>query len=326
MCSDFSRVLDFYEQKKPIYLYTGRGPSSDSMHLGHMIPFVLCKYLQETLDCNLVIQMTDDEKFLFKDLTLEETKKYAVDNAKDIIAVGFNPEKTFIFMNTEYYGTMFELVLKIQKCVTFNQASSIFGFTTSDSIGKVAFPAAEIAPAFPGAFPQLFGNRRDIFCLIPAAIDQDPYFRLARDIASRLGFEKPGSIYSMFFPALQGFNSKMSASAENTAIFMTDSAAQIKSKINKHAFSGGRDTLEEHRMYGGNPDVDVAFQYLKFFMDDDAELESLAVAYRKGELLTGDLKKRCIEVLQAFVQDFQDARTNVDDKLFAKFTTVQNMQ
>ena len=289
-----------------------------------MIPFVLYKYLQDVLDCNLVIQMTDDEKFLFKDLTLEETKKFAVDNAKDIIAVGFNPEKTFIFMNTEYYGVMFDLVLKIQKCVTFNQASSIFGFSTSDSIGKVAFPAAEIAPAFPAAFPHLFGGRKDIFCLIPAAIYQDPYFRLARDVASRLGFEKPGSIYAMFFHALQGFNSKMSASAENTAIFMTDSPAQIKSKINKHAFSGGRDTLEEHRIHGGNPDIDVSFQYLKFFMDDDVELDSLANAYRKGELLSGDLKKRCIEVLQKFIQDFQDSRAKVDETLYSSFTTIKN--
>lgn len=317
-------MLDFYEQKKPIYLYTGRGPSSDSMHLGHMIPFVLCKYLQDVLDCNLVIQMTDDEKFLFKDLTLEETKHFAYDNAKDIIAVGFNPDKTFIFMNTEYYGKMFDLILKIQKCINFNQASSVFGFTTADSIGRIAFPAAQIAPSFPAAFPDLFGERKDIFCMIPAAIDQDPYFRLARDIASRLGFEKPGSVYSVFFPALQGFNSKMSASAENTAIFMTDTQAQIKNKINKHAYSGGKDTLEEHRAHGGNPDVDVAFQYLKFFMDDDAELETLSRLYRKGELLSGDLKKRCIEVLQKFVQDFQDSRAAVDQNLFSRFLRIKD--
>src|SRR6266545_4611520 len=35
---ELDRILDRYEQGKPFYLYTGRGPSSDSMHLGHMIP------------------------------------------------------------------------------------------------------------------------------------------------------------------------------------------------------------------------------------------------------------------------------------------------
>ena len=290
------------------------------MHLGHMIPFRLCKYLQDVFDCYLVIQMTDDEKFLVKDLSLDETKQYAIDNAKDIAAVGFNPEKTFIFMDTEYFGKMYELVLKIQKCINFNQASSVFGFSMSDSIGKIAFPAAQIAPSFPAAFPEYFGNKRDILCLIPAAIDQDPYFRLARDTAGRLGFEKPTSVYSVFFPALQGFNSKMSASAENTAIFMTDSPVQIKNKINKHAFSGGRDTLEDHRKFGGNPDVDVSFQYLKFFMDDDDELTKLEAAYRSGELLSGDLKKRCIEILQQYVASFQQSRAAVTDDVFVKFT------
>jgi tryptophanyl-tRNA synthetase len=52
----------------------------------------------------LVIQLTDDEKFLFKDLTLEKCRQFALDNAKDIIAVGFDPNKTFIFSNLDYVG------------------------------------------------------------------------------------------------------------------------------------------------------------------------------------------------------------------------------
>lgn len=40
---DMDKILDRYEQGKPFFLYTGRGPSSDSMHLGHMVPFVFTK-------------------------------------------------------------------------------------------------------------------------------------------------------------------------------------------------------------------------------------------------------------------------------------------
>ena len=40
---DLDKILDRYEQGKPFFLYTGRGPSSDSMHLGHMVPFVFTK-------------------------------------------------------------------------------------------------------------------------------------------------------------------------------------------------------------------------------------------------------------------------------------------
>lgn len=47
------------------------------------------------------------------------------------------------------------------------------------------------------------------------------------------------------------------------------------SQINKHAFSGGKDTVEEHRKYGGNADVDVSFMYLTFFLEDDEQLEKI---------------------------------------------------
>ena len=63
-------------------------------------------------------------------------------------------------------------VLRIQKCVTFNQAKGIFGFNDSDNIGKIAFPAVQAAPSFPTLFPKIFGNDKDIRCLIPCAIDQ----------------------------------------------------------------------------------------------------------------------------------------------------------
>lgn len=40
---DMNQVLEAYENKKPFYLYTGRGPSSEAMHVGHLIPFIFTK-------------------------------------------------------------------------------------------------------------------------------------------------------------------------------------------------------------------------------------------------------------------------------------------
>lgn len=68
----------------------------------------------------------------------------------------------------------------------------------------------------------------------------------------------------------------MSASDPNSSIYMTDKPAQIKNKVNKHGFSGGQETEELHRKLGGNPDVDVAYQYLSFFEEDDELLKKLA--------------------------------------------------
>ncbi|XP_007942793.1 tryptophan--tRNA ligase, cytoplasmic [Orycteropus afer afer] len=275
---DMNQVLDAYENKKPFYLYTGRGPSSEAMHLGHLIPFIFTKWLQDVFNVPLVIQMTDDEKYLWKDLTLDQAYGYAVENAKDIIACGFDINKTFIFSDLDYMGMspgFYRNVVKIQKHVTFNQAKGIFGFTDSDCVGKISFPAIQAAPSFSSSFPQIFRDRTDIQCLIPCAIDQDPYFRMTRDVAPRIGYPKPALLHSTFFPALQGAQTKMSASDPNSSIFLTDSAKQIKTKVNKHAFSGGKDTVEEHRQFGGNCDVDVSFMYLTFFLEDDDRLEQI---------------------------------------------------
>lgn len=67
----------------------------------------------------------------------------------------------------------------------------------------------------------------------------------------------------------------MSASDSNTSIYMTDTPKMIKDKINKYAFSGGQVSAEEHRRLGGDPEVDVAFQYLTFFEESDEEVERI---------------------------------------------------
>ena len=86
----------------------------------------------------------------------------------------------------------------------FFQVKGIFGFGDSDCIGKIAFPAVQAAPAVASSFPDTFGENKSIPCLIPCAIDQDPYFRMTRDVAPRVGFPKPALLHSTFFPALQG--------------------------------------------------------------------------------------------------------------------------
>lgn len=98
-------LLDNYEKGIPFYLYTGRGPSSESLHIGHLVPFHFTKYLQEAFNVRLVIQITDDEKCYFKEpLSLEEAYRLGYANVKDIIACGFNPDTTFIFSDVDYMG------------------------------------------------------------------------------------------------------------------------------------------------------------------------------------------------------------------------------
>jgi tryptophanyl-tRNA synthetase len=317
---EMGMILDCHEQKKPFFLYTGRGPSSEAMHLGHLIPFIFTKWLQDTFDVPLVVQMTDDEKFLWKDLTLDETYRLTIENAKDIIAVGFDLNKTFIFADTDFVADEFyRNVCKIWKCVTVNQAKHIFGMEDSDSIGKMAFPAIQAAPSFSSSFPLIFGGKKDVPCLIPCAIDQDPYFRMTRDVAPRLGFLKPALIHSTFIPALQGAQTKMSGSVAESSIYLTDSPEEIKNKVMKYAFSGGRNSVEEHRKFGGNCDIDISYQYLSFFLEDDAKLAEIRRSYTSGELLTGQLKMELVEVVTKIVQEHQERRRLVTDEMVKEF-------
>lgn len=43
-----------------------QGPSSEALHLGHLVPFIFTKYLQDAFKVPLVIQITDDEKTLWR--------------------------------------------------------------------------------------------------------------------------------------------------------------------------------------------------------------------------------------------------------------------
>ncbi|KAK1281027.1 hypothetical protein QJS04_geneDACA003038 [Acorus gramineus] len=348
---DFNEILDVYEKGEKFYLYTGRGPSSEALHLGHLIPFMFTKYLQDAFKVPLVIQLTDDEKCMWKNLSVEESQRLARENAKDIIACGFDVTRTFIFSDFDYVGGAFyKNMVKVAKCVTFNKVVGIFGFTPEDHIGKISFPPVQAVPSFPSSFPHLFAGKDNLRCLIPCAIDQlvlgfiikavstfvqlerfwninlplkDPYFRMTRDVAPRLGYQKPALIESSFFPALQGENGKMSASDPNSAIYVTDTAKDIKTKINKYAFSGGQDSIENHRKYGANLEVDIPIKYLGFFLEDDDELEHIRKEYGSGQMLTGEVKKRLIEVLTELVERHRKARAAVTDEMVDAFMAVR---
>ena len=334
---DMNSLLDNIEKGKPMYLYTGRGPSSSSMHLGHLIPFLFTKWLQDAFNVPLVIQMTDDEKFIFKGEydpekgdNLKHFANLTLENARDIIACEFDYEKTFIFSDLDYVGRMYPNIVRIWKAVTTNTVNGIFGFDGSSNIGKIAFPAIQAAPSFPSSFPVVLDADMNspYCCLIPCAIDQDPYFRMTRDVAHKLVGKdhglggKPALIHSKFFPPLQGAMGKMSSSDENSAIFLTDSAADIERKITEHAFSGGQETKKLQEELGADLDVDVSYQWLRFFLEDDELLEKIGKDYGSGSgeyWSTGKVKGKLIEILKELVAAHQERRAKVTDEEVRKW-------
>jgi len=303
---DLSKILDEYEKGNKFFLYTGRGPSGNT-HIGHLVPWVFAKWLQDKFKTNMYFQLTDDEKFFAKSkLSLEEANKFAYENALDFIALGFKPQNTKIIIDTENIKSLYPIAANIAKKINFSNTKAVFGFTNETNIGMIFYTSLQSAPCFIEKRP----------VLIPLGVDQDPHFRITRDVAPKLGLPKPSLIHNIMFPSLLGSGGKMSASDDNTTIYTTDKPDIVKKKINKYAFSGGQPTIEEHKKSGGNPDIDVSYQYLRiFFEQDDRKLKGIYDDYKSGKLLTGELKEILIQKIINFLEKHQERREKARDQI-----------
>ncbi len=302
---DLDWLLDEYEKGNKFFLYTGRSPSGP-VHLGHLLPWILCKWLQDKFGVEMWFQFPDEEKFLFKqNLKFEDVQKYLYENMLDVIALGFDPKKTHFLIDTKNANIMYPEACKVAKKITFSTVKASFGLNDSSNIGSIFYTSMQAVPAF---LPCVLKGKK-IPCLIPLGIDQDTHFRVSRDVIPKLGYDKPALIHNVFLPPLTGVGGKMSSSESNVAILTTDSPKEVERKIKKYAFSGGKDTIEEHRKKGGDPDVDVSFQYLRmFFEPDDKKLQQIYDDYKSGKMLTSELKGILIEKINAFLKEHQKKR------------------
>lgn len=304
---DLDRILTEYEKGNKFYLYTGRGPSG-AIHMGHLLPWMFTKYLQEKFDVKLIFQITDDEKFLYNDeRSLDDVSKYTKENIYDIVAVGFDPEKTKILIDTKDIKRIYPIALEIAKRITFSTVRAVFGFQNSTNIGMIGFPPIQAAPCF---LPSILEGKPTPV-LIPAAIDQDPYWRVTRDIAEKIGFPKPTQIHSKFLPGL-GMQGKMSSSIPETAIFTTDTDEAIDKKISS-AFTGGQPTVDLQRKLGANYSICPVFWYLRYFFDTEKESDERARKCRAGELLCGECKCNLKDATKPFIADFKKRRERAKD-------------
>ncbi len=280
---DLNRLLDDYEKGKKFFLYTGRGPSGHT-HIGHLVPWVFAKWLQDKFGVKMYFQLTDDEKFWTKkDMTLEKTSQFALENALDFIALGFKPENTKIIIDTKNIRTLYPIAAEVAKRINFSNTKAVFGFKNETNVGMIFYTSLQSAPCF----------IEDMPVLIPFGVDQDPHFRITRDIAPKMNKPKPALIHNIM-----------------------DSPEVVKKKINKYAFSGGQPDIEEHRKKGGNPDIDVSYQYLRiFFEPDDKKLKQIHDDYKSGKMLTGELKQILIEKINKFLTSHQQKREKARDQL-----------
>jgi tryptophanyl-tRNA synthetase len=311
---DLNKCFEEFEKGNKFFLYTGCGPSGP-IHLGHISVWRFVKWLQEKFDTELWFQFTDDEKFLFKDKSYEEIQEWTYENMLDIIALGFDPQKTHFLVDTKHAGIMYPEAIKVAKKITFSTIKSAFGFKDSNNIGSIFYTSMQTVPVY---LPNILRNENRP-CLIPLGVDQDPHFRVSRDVLEKLGHRKPAILHAKFMSPLTGPEGKSSSShGHDKTILLTDDPKTVKKKINKYAYSGGKPTIEEHRKYGGNPEVDVACQWLKYFEFDDQKLNKIHQDYKEGKLLSGEVKAILIEKINEFLAEHQKRREKAK-KMIDKF-------
>jgi tryptophanyl-tRNA synthetase len=318
---DFDWILNKKSVGESFYLYTGRGPSG-MVHMGHLLPWIFTKYLQDKFSSKLLFQLTDDEKFLYgPDRTMEEIKRYTYENILDIIAIGFSPNKTKIIVNTKHIQHLYPIAIEVAKRITLSTSRAVFGFSNSTNIGMIGFPPIQAAPCF---LPTVIEGER-VPVLVPAAIDQDPYWRITRDVADRMGYYKPAQIHSKFLPGL-GMLGKMSSSKPETAIFTTDDPELIDKKVST-AFTGGQPTVALQRQLGANALGCPVFWYLRYFFDAENQSDERMLRCKSGNLLCGECKADLSKGAKLFVVAFKKRREKAkntidkfmyDEKPFAK--------
>ncbi|ELZ10105.1 tryptophanyl-tRNA synthetase [Halovivax asiaticus JCM 14624] len=299
---DVDRYLDAADTGQPHAIVTGVGPSGP-LHLGHVLPLYLAKRFQDETGATVYLPFSDDEKLLSRDLTFDEIGEYTRDNLRDVLAVGFDPERTRIVLDIADADVIYPLAVSLAERLTPATVDAVYG--EQDNVGLSFYPAVQATHLL---LPQLVEGQQPT--LVPIAVDQDPHVRVCRDLAAResLPVEKPGALLGRFLPALDG-PGKLSSSDDAPSIELTDDRETVAKTIREHAYTGGQSTVEKHRERGGDPSVDVPFQYLRYlFEPNDVELERIERAYRAGELLSGELKELAIDRIADFLADHQRRR------------------
>tara|TARA_Y100000034_G_scaffold132764_2_gene196569 strand:- start:46 stop:1122 length:1077 start_codon:yes stop_codon:yes gene_type:complete len=314
---DLDKILDCIKNKKPFAMMTGLMPSG-KFHVGHMMVAQQMIFWQK-MGAKIYIAVADIESYNTRGQSLKDSRKIAEEEyIKNYIALGLKPKNCEIYFQSERSkdskksNIYYQLQNLLARHVTFNEFKSIYGEISPGKMISALLQASDML------HPMILEN--NIPVIVPVGIDQDPHIRLARDISRRIKefkFNTLASTYHQFMPGLGG--GKMSSSNPNSYIALTDTPNEAEKKIKKYAFSGGRVTLEEHRKLGGNPDIDVSFQYLKlFFEEDDVELEKIYENYKSGKLLTGELKQILIDKMKKFLKEHNIKRSKVDINKFLK--------
>jgi tryptophanyl-tRNA synthetase len=316
---DFKRIADAIEQRQPFIMMTGLMPSG-KMHFGHkMVADQIIFY--QSLGAKVYLCAADIEAYNSRNPNMQELRECAIkEYLTNYVALGLDLKKCDFYFQSKRSNegrksnAYYSLANMLARHATFNEFKAVYGEISPGKMSCALLQASDMLhpqlPEFDGPLP----------VIVPVGTDQDPHLRLARDLSQRIkefNFVQLSSTYHKFMPGLGG--GKMSSSDPTSFIALTDTPEEAAKKIKKYAFSGGQATLEEHRKKGGNPDIDVSFQMLRYGLEpDDKKLQQIYDDYKSGKLLSGELKQILIDKITIFLKEHQERRKKAE-KIVEKF-------
>ncbi|MFH0889834.1 MAG: tryptophan--tRNA ligase [Candidatus Aenigmatarchaeota archaeon] len=286
---------------------SGLNPSGP-LHLGHKAIFDELLWFQEQ-GATVYIPVTNDETYLVrKKDSLGESRRIAYEDViPSIIAMGFKPGKTRIFVDSDYTN-IYNLAIDISRELTVGKINGVFGVDESQNIGVVFYRGAvQLAQIL---LPQLeeFGGTQPT--VIPVGIDQHPYIQLARDIAKKKGMVPPAEVCTKFLFGLDG-KGKMSTSRPESAIFLTDTPERAE-KLIKTSYNGGSAIADLQRERGGIPEICPIYGLdANNFLNDD----SVYKACRSGQLMCGEHKKEVTPKVKKLLLEHQEKLADARNRM-----------
>ncbi len=291
-------------------ILTGDRPTG-KLHIGHYIGSLKNRVLlQNTGKYDPYIMIADTQALTDNARNPEKIRNSLIEVALDYLAVGLDPEKSTIFVQSQI-PALFELSMDYMDLVTLARLErnptvkteiKQKNFGDSVPVGFVTYPIAQAADitAFKAS-------------LVPVGDDQEPMLEQAREIVRTFnrtynvdvlvepkGYFPPKGQGRL--PGLDG-NAKMSKSLGN-CIYLADDAETVKKKV----MSMYTDPNHVHVEDPGQVEGNTVFTYLDVFDPDKDKVAQLKEDYQKGGLGDVKIKRYLNKVLEAELAPIRERR------------------
>ena len=300
--------MEAIEKKEPYAVMSGLKPSN-VYHFGNKMTADEIVFLQK-LGGEAFVCIADLEAYADNGIPLHESEKIAIDNVADMLALGLDPKRAYIYRQSREQRVM-NLAFIFSRGVTKATLEAIYGERPIGLYMSALVQAGDIL------LPQLedFDGPKPV--VVPVGADQDPHIRLTRDLARKFskdyGFIPPSATYHKIIRSLTG-SKKMSKREPWGMLTTNDTPDEAAAKF-MDAFTGGRETAKLQKELGGEPEKCVVYEYYVYHLvEDDDKLREIYSKCISGEMLCGECKAMGVEYLTKFLEDHQRKKRALWDK------------